>query len=361
MFTKPWFSKLGFTRLARFTKRASPPIDQGSRFVLRLVFGIGLAMAAVYGVPFAVPHVSLLIVVLLLSKPGRPMPLVKSAVLAGVFCLLTGVGVLLVPLLESYAFAAIVLIVLVLFTVFYIGTKKSHPLLSLLIVTFTLIPVAGVQEQALALAVIHALAGGIILAAVCGMLVYLIWPDIRVVQPPKPAPTDNDMATWTALRGVVIVLPVLLLALQNPSLYIAAIMKTATLSQQAGTLTAKEAGRELVGSTLLGAVLAMLVWQGLTLWPSLWMFVLWMMLVFCWMALRLYRIHPSKYPPSFWLNTMITLVIFLGPAVQDSANGKDVFTASVIRLALFTAVALYAWGAIYTLELVRNRFYRVAA
>jgi len=352
------FTRLRFTRPTRFTQPARPPADQLSRFVLRLVFGIGLAMAAVYGVPFAVPHVSLLIVVLLLSKPGPPMALVKSAVLAGIFCLLTGVGVLLVPLLESYAFAALLVIVLVLFTVFYIGTKQSHPLLSLLIVTFTLIPVAGVQEQALALTVIHALAAGIVLAAGCGMLVYLIWPDLQVIQPPQPAPTDNDMATWTAVRGVVIVLPVLLLALQNPSLYIAAIMKTATLSQQAGTLTAKEAGRELVGSTLLGALLAALIWQGLTLWPSLWMFVLWMMLVFCGMALRLYRILPSKYPPSFWMNTMITLVIFLGPAVQDSASGKDVFTASAIRLTLFTAVALYAWGAIYSLELLRNHVSR---
>jgi hypothetical protein len=341
-----------------FTRLASRPIDQGSRFVLRLVFGVGIALAVVYGVPFTVPHISLLIVVLLLSKPGPPMALMKSAVLAGVFCLLTGVGVLLVPLLENYAFAAILVIVLVLFSVFFIGTKQSHPLLSLLIVTFTLIPVAGVQEQALAITVIHALAGGIMVAAVCGMLVHLLWPDIRVVQLPKPTPSDNDMATWTALRGVVIVLPVLLLALQNPALYMAAIMKTATLSQQAGTLTAKEAGRELVGSTLLGALLAMLVWQGLTLWPSLWMFVLWMMLAFCWMGMRLYRILPSQYPPSFWLNTMITLVIFLGPAVQDSANGKDVFTASMVRLALFTAVALYAWGAIYTLESLRKRLSR---
>lgn len=354
--TKKGFTKDGFIK----TRPARRPIDQPSRLVLRLVFGIGLAMVAVYGVPFAVPHVSLLIVVLLLSKPGPPMALMKSAVLAGVFCLLTGVGVLLVPLLERYGFAAILLIALVLFTVFYIGTKKSHPLLSLLIVAFTLIPVAGVQEQALAVAVIQALAAGIVLAALCGMLVYLVWPDIRAVPLPKPVPPDNDMATWTAVRGVVIVLPVLLLALQNPALYMAAIMKTATLSQQASTLTAKEAGRELVGSTLLGALLAMLVWQGLTLWPSLWMFVLWMMLAFCWLGLRLYRIHPSKYPPSFWLNTMITLVIFLGPAVQDSANGKDVFTASVVRLALFTAVALYAWGAIYLLEMVRTRFYRVA-
>ncbi|WP_410499072.1 DUF2955 domain-containing protein [Chitinibacter sp. S2-10] len=335
---------------------AIPVIDQGSRFVLRLGFGAGIALLAVYGFAFTVPHVSLLIAVLLLSKPGSPMPLAKSAVLAGVFMLLTGIGVWIVPLLESYAFAAIVLITLVLFTVFYIGTKKAHPLLSLLIVTFTLIPVAGVQEQALAITVIHALASGIVLAAFVGTLVYLLWPDLVPIKPPTPLIPDNEQATWTAVRGVVIVLPVLLLALQNPALYMAAIMKTATLSQQASTLNAKNAGRELLGSTLLGALLAMLVWQGLSLWPSLWMFALWMTLVFCAIGMRLYRLTASPYPPSFWVNAMITLVIFLGPAVQDSASGKDVLTASLVRLALFTGVALYAWAAIYLLEQLRARF-----
>jgi hypothetical protein len=55
-------------------------------------------------------------------------------------------------------------------------------------------------------------------------------------------------------------------------------------------------------------------------------------------------------PPSFWSNALITLLILLGPAIEDSANGKDVFKASATRICLFVGVALYAWGTIWVLE-----------
>jgi len=332
-----------------------PVVDQTSRFVLRLGLGIGLSVAVAYGLPLSIPHVSLLMVVLLLGKAGPPLPLAKSIALAGTLIFLTGAGILLVPLLENYAFTAILLIALVLFAIFYLGTRTSHPLLSILIVTFTLIPVAGVQDQALALDVIKSLSAGIILAAVSGMLAYFIWPDIRLLSKAQQEKPNIEAASWIALRGVTIVLPVFILALQNPSLYMAAIMKTATLGQQAGPLSAKEAGRELLGSTFLGALMALLIWLGLSLWPSLWMYALWVVLVFLWLGLRLYRPLPRRHPPSFWMNSMITLVIFLGPAVQDSANGKDVLSAALIRLTLFAGVALYAWLAIYTLERCKVR------
>ena len=48
-------------------------------------------------------------------------------------------------------------------------------------------------------------------------------------------------------------MPVFVLALTNPAFYLAAIMKTVTLGQQAGATNARSAGRELVGSTLMGA------------------------------------------------------------------------------------------------------------
>ena len=54
---------------------------------------------------------------------------------------------LLVPLLENYAFAALLLIAAALFMLFYFGIKSANPLLNLLVVAFTLIPVAGVLEQ----------------------------------------------------------------------------------------------------------------------------------------------------------------------------------------------------------------------
>ena len=51
---------------------------------------------------------------------------------------------------------------------------------------------------------------------------------------------------------------------------------------------------------------------------------------------------------------LITALILFGPAIEDSASGKSVLQASLVRTALFVAVALYAWGTIYALDRWRN-------
>jgi hypothetical protein len=44
------------------------------------------------------------------------------------------------------------------------------------------------------------------------------------------------------------------------------------------------------------------------------------------------------------------MLILLGPAIEDSANGKDVIRASAIRVCLFVGLALYAWATVWALE-----------
>ncbi|MDP5070769.1 MAG: hypothetical protein NWQ45_07710, partial [Congregibacter sp.] len=58
----------------------------------------------------------------------------------------------------------------------------------------------------------------------------------------------------------------------------------------------------------------------------------------------------TSVAPSFWINALVTMLILLGPAVEDSANGKDALTAFAVRFAMFIAVTLYAWGALAVLE-----------
>jgi hypothetical protein len=127
-------------------------------------------------------------------------------------------------------------------------------------------------------------------------------------------------------------------------------MKTVALGQQAGSTNARSAGRELVGSTLMGGWMAALVWIGLSLWPSLWMLMLWIVAAALWVGARLFGVKATVFPASFWSNALITMLILLGPAIEDSANGKDVFKASATRICLFVGVALYAWGMVWVLE-----------
>lgn len=326
-------------------------IHPRDRATLRLTFGVGLAVFVAYGFALPIPFVVCVVAVLMLCKPGPPLPLLKGLIAAFVFAVLVLLGGLMVPLLEHFAFAGILLTAVILFAVFFTGLISGSPLTMVLVLAFALIPVAGVAEQSLVLSLAGTLAIGVGVGTLAGAISNALFPDPpgaagkAVLTPPSP-----EVARWIALRATLIVMPVFVLALTNPAFYLAAIMKTVTLSQQAGDADARHAGRELVGSTLAGAGLAALAWTGLSLWPSLWMLALWIMALTLWCGSALFGTRRNAYRPSFWSNALITTLILLGPAIEDSASGKSVLQGALMRTSLFIAVALYAWATIYVLE-----------
>jgi hypothetical protein len=137
-------------------------------------------------------------------------------------------------------------------------------------------------------------------------------------------------------------MPAYLLAITDPASYMPIIMKSVSLGRQSCTTTARSAARDLIGSTLVGGLLAITFWFALRLFVDLWMFYLWMMLFGLLVGRKLYRIRPTRYSPGFWMNSLVTMIILLGQSVQDSAAGKDVYTAFAVRMGLFVAVTVYA-------------------
>jgi hypothetical protein len=327
-------------------------MHRADKATLRLAIGLGLAVLIAYGLALPAPFVVCVMAVLVLCKPGPPLPLIKGAIVALVFAALIAAGVLMVPLLESYAFAGVLLTAVVLYGVFYTGLVRSNPLTMILVISFSLIPVAGVSDQALAGMLSLTLAVGILTGTLVSALSTALFPD-----PPGPAgkraaapSVSQEAAGWIALRAVLIVMPVFVLALTNPSLYLAAIMKTVALGQQAGETDARSAGRELVGPTLMAALIGLALWLGLSLWPSLWMLMLWLMAAALWTGSAMFGARPTAFRPSFWSNALITALILLGPAIEDSASGKGVLEGSVVRTSLFVGVALYASAMVWIFE-----------
>ncbi len=319
---------------------------RADKAVLRLTLGLGLAVLVAYGLALPIPFVVCVMAVLVLCKPGPPIPLVKGVIIAVVFAALVAAGVVMVPLLENYALAGILLTATVLYGVFFVGLLKANPLTIVLVISFTLIPVAGVADQALVGMLGMTLAIGIVIGTLASAVSNAVFPDPpdTAAQRPAPPSLSQAAASWIALRATLIVMPVFVLALTNPAFYLAAIMKTVMLSQQAGETDARSAGRELVGSTLMGALIAAVIWFGLSLLPNLWMLMLWMMAAALWAGSGLFGVRATAFSPSFWSNALITMLILIGPAIEDSASGKGVFEASAVRTALFVGVALYAWG-----------------
>ena len=70
---------------------------------------------------------------------------------------------------------------------------------------------------------------------------------------------------------------------------------------------------------------------------------------------KLYGVLRTSVAPSFWVNAIVTMLILLGPAVQDSANGDDAAAAFAVRFLTFIGVTVYAWCAIAFLEAWRAR------
>ncbi|MCX4070857.1 hypothetical protein [Aeromonas caviae] len=326
-------------------------MHNADRAVLRIGTGIGLATGICYGLALPMPHLGVIMAWVVLCRPGEALGLKKG--LAGGLLLLgiMTAGVLLVPLLTHYALAAVLLVALLLYLLMQQAMAGKGAAAMLLIMAITVIPVAGLIEQSLAIALAQMMGLGILIGTLVNRLAHALFPPLPVTgAAARAAPAPPEHPERLALRAVAMVLPVWLLALGNPAFYIPAVMKTVTLAQQSTSLNARQAGQELVLSTLTGALLAFALWLGLSLWPSLLMLVLMLALMTLWLARRLVRLVVGRFPPSFWSNAWITALILFGPAIEDSATGKDVWLAAAMRCGLYLVVAGYGWLCILLLE-----------
>ncbi|MBP9662497.1 MAG: DUF2955 domain-containing protein, partial [Aeromonas sp.] len=222
-------------------------MHNADRAVLRIGTGIGLATGLCYGLALPMPHLGVIMAWVVLCRPGEPLGLKKG--LAGGILLLgiMASGVLLVPLLTHYALAAVLLVGLLLYLLMQQAMAGKGAAAMLLIMAITVIPVAGLIEQSLAIAIAQMMGLGILIGTLVNRMAHALFPPQPVIgvaaraTPPLPEHPER-----LALRAVAIVMPVWLLALGNPAFYIPAVMKTVTLAQQSTSLNAKQAGQELV-------------------------------------------------------------------------------------------------------------------
>jgi len=334
-----------------------------ARRIFRLSAIPALTLAIAYAIQLPLPFIAPLFAFMFATQPGPPMgPKSLFGLLIVVFITL-GVGLLLIPLLLHYQLTALLLVAVGLYFSAYLTVNIGKALFgTFLTIGFTLISAAGTVSFSLAIMVIQGLALGISVAVFCQWMIYPWFPEDPAPAAGKPAEASTpDQYNWIALRSTAIVLPVYWLVLTNPAAYMSIVMKAVLLGQQSSMVDTKSAGRELLGSTFLGGVFAVLFWGLLGISTNLWMFFLWMLLFGLYFACKIYQLIPTHFPASFWLNVAMTMLIMLGPAVEDSAGGADVYAAFLSRMGLFIAVTLYAWLAVYLLECLRTRRLRQAA
>src|SRR5215471_8362007 len=153
------------------------PMNRADKAVLRLTLGLGLATLIAYGSALPMPFVVCLMSILVLCKPGPPLPITKGLVIAAVFAALVTSGVLMVPLLEHYAWSGILITGTVLYGIFFFGLVHANPLTMVLVISFALIPVVGVADQAIVGRLSTTLAVGILTGALVSGASNALFPD----------------------------------------------------------------------------------------------------------------------------------------------------------------------------------------
>ncbi len=113
-------------------------MGRADKAVLRLAIGLGLAVLVAYGLALKAPYAVCVVAVLILCKPGPPIPLFKGIVFAVVVLALMAAGVLVVPILQHYALAGVLLTGALLYAVFYSGARNANPLTTILVMAIVL-------------------------------------------------------------------------------------------------------------------------------------------------------------------------------------------------------------------------------
>ncbi|MCC8401581.1 DUF2955 domain-containing protein [Paraburkholderia sp. MMS20-SJTN17] len=321
-----------------------PVIQRLGNRAIRVATGTALSLAISFGLDFPIPVVAPVFAVFLLATQSRPLSLKAGLIVSLVVASTTGSGLMLVPLLRHYAWAGVMLVGLMLFLAFRYGLRGGNNLVATFLVAgLTMISAAGTADFELALTVVGALAKGLLLAVLVSTLAHRLFPErTGAREQPVAGAMADDQAAYIALRAALVVMPAYLLAMTDPANYMPIIMKSVSLGRQTCTTSARSAARDLIGSTLLGGLLAIAFWFALRLFVHLWMFFLWMLLCGLFVGRKLYGLQPTRCSPGFWLNSLVTMIILLGQSVQDSVAGKDVYTAFAVRMGLFLAVTVYA-------------------
>ena len=328
------------------------PIESRRTFRLALTFTVALVLA--YGSGMSVPYFAPLLAFILTVKPAPPMPVGKLLILAVALAVILGIGLWVAPLVEQYAPVGFSLVALGLFVSSRLSLGGDKAAVgTLLAMGLTLISALGVVSLALAQTLVMMLVAAVVIAVVSQWIVYPFFPESDLNPEVLPAAQDSAEGVsedTSALRAVVVIMPAYLFLLINPTGHTPVMMKSIMLAQSPSVIEARQAAMELLGATVLGGVLAVLLWFGLKLSPRLDIFALLILWVMIGLGRKLYVSNSTRFSQQFWIDVSVTMFILIGPAVADSAAGKDPYQAFLFRFGMFFLVAVYTWGSMVLLN-----------
>ncbi len=333
-------------------------MDIATLRTLRLGFGSAISLLfaelVAWDLSFIAPTFTLFILALPVPAPRLMSGLRFMIVVPGIMYL----ALLMLPTLIRQPLAGLVLLVVVLFWSFYYVARGGDAVLGTFVtVGIAIVTALGSVSIDATLAVLHALTIGIAVGVAFVWVAHALLPDSMAVMPAmpvgaRPAPPAPDLAVarWNALRSMWITLPVVLWLLFSSAsaAYVPALIKVASMGQQASGEGTRAAGRSLIQSTLIGGGLAILGYYLIALVPSLTLYAIFIALTGFFCGRRIFA-GPAMTPNAgTWSYGYMTFFILLLPSLMDgSPSAGEKFWD---RILMFLVATLYSVAAVYVYD-----------
>jgi len=334
--------------------------------ILRMALGTALSMLFSQIVNWPMSFIAPVLTMFILSLPLPALKLDAGIKFILVFVVAMYAGLVFLPFMLNQRIVGILLLGLALYHSFYFTASGGSPVIG----AFTTVGLALVTSiGTVSTDAVLAVSGGLSTCAVFGVLfvwvAHAILPDSLARPEPAPAqgaklqPEKPDLedARRSAFRSLVIVMPVILWFLLSSASgsYAAFTIKVASMGQQAGIDQSRQVAKSLLISTAVGGVAAIIVWQVLSIWPSLIMYILLIGLGGLVMGPRIFA-GPGMQPAgATWSYGYLTMIVVLAPAVLDSQTGAAAGDAFWSRLAMFIWATIYGTGAVFVFDTLWRR------
>lgn len=337
-------------------------MDIASIRILRMSFATGICMYVSQVFNWPLSFIAPIFTMFILALPMPALKLSGGIKFVLVFVVSIYAALLLLPVIVYYRMAGLLLVALALFLSFYYTARGGSAVLgAFATIGITLVTAVGSVSIDLVLILLGGLDIGIVVGILFVWVGHALLPDSLAVSgtstppaaPPAPAKPDIAQARRSAYRSLLIVLPILIWFLLSGSSasYVAVMIKVASMGQQASLDDTRQAAKSLLVSTLLGGLAAIIGWQLLSIYTSLLLYTLLVVLCGLVFGRRIFQ-GPGMHPAgATWSYAYLTMIVILAPAVLDGQSGDAAGGAFWSRLLMFMGASLYGVVAVYVFDL----------
>jgi hypothetical protein len=324
------------------------------RLTMVTAFALLLSQTVNWSVSFITPV--LLSMLLALPLPGLSLKQGITFILALIIPIWMTTWFLL-PVLTHQPLAGMLLLIAGCFWCFYYSASGGSPILGAFL-TMGLAIVAAVGSDSIdaVVAVNMAVTLNAVIAVSILWLALALWPDKPAdnVQKAKPKvePSSRDAAIRSAWRSTAIVLPVIVFFLfyAGSASYLVVMIKVASMGQQAENDNTRAVGKSLLMSTLIGGLGAVIMWNVMSIWPSLLIYILLVVLGGLFMGRKIFQGQGMNPGAGVWSYAFLTMLVIIAPAVTDGAGGDAAAVKFFDRILMMGWATLYGVAAVYVFD-----------